>query len=124
VALPAPVAAGAMFHWRAFEVASGHPARGIAAYCIRLHRNSIAAILKATIRADFSNTEILGMKSDATRQLFFERYTAGICYADLCRELRISRRTASNWVREMGLPQRRGGPRRQRWMPDKKPKID
>jgi hypothetical protein len=63
------------------------------------------------------------MKSDAIRQLFCERYSAGIPYKVICRELGISLRTASNWAREMGLPRRRGGPRRQRWVPGKKPKI-
>jgi hypothetical protein len=60
------------------------------------------------------------MKSDAIRQLFCERYSAGVPYRDICRELGISKRTAGNWAREMGLPQRRGGPCRDRWMPDKK----
>jgi len=63
------------------------------------------------------------MKSDAIRQMFCERYLAGVPYRDICRELEISLRTASNWAREMRLPRRTGGPRRQRWMPDKKPKM-
>jgi hypothetical protein len=63
------------------------------------------------------------MKSDEIRQLFFERYTAGICYADLCRELGISKRTAGNWAREMELTTRKGGPRRERWVPGKRLKI-
>lgn len=63
------------------------------------------------------------MKSDAIRQLFCERYSAGVPYRDICRELGISKRTAGNWAREMGLPRRSGGPRRQRWVPGKKPEI-
>jgi hypothetical protein len=86
-------------------------------------KDSIAAILKATISATFPTTETIGMKSDAIRQLFCERYLAGFPYRDICRELGISKRTAGNWAREMGLLRRRGGPRRQRWVPDKAPKI-
>jgi hypothetical protein len=63
------------------------------------------------------------MKSDAIRQLFCEHYLAGIPYRDICREIRISKRTAGNWAREMGLPRRRGGPRRQRWLPGNKAEI-
>lgn len=63
------------------------------------------------------------MKSDAIRQLFCERYLAGIQYSNICRELGISKRTAGNWAREMGLPRRIGGPRRKRWVPGKKPEI-
>jgi hypothetical protein len=65
----------------------------------------------------------MDMKSDAIRQLFYERQLAGVPYRDICRELGISKRTAGNWAREMGLPRRRGGPSRQRWMPDKGLKI-
>jgi hypothetical protein len=63
------------------------------------------------------------MKADAIRKWFCERYSAGVPYRDICRELGISKRTAGNWVREMGLPRRKGGPRRNRWMPGKKPEI-
>jgi transposase len=63
------------------------------------------------------------MKSDAIRQLFCERHLAGVPYSEISKELGISLRTASNWAREMGLPQRIGGPCRQRWVPDKKPEI-
>jgi hypothetical protein len=63
------------------------------------------------------------MKSDAVRQIFSERHWAGVPYWDICRELEISLRTASNWAREMGLPRRKGGPRRKRWMPEKRLKI-
>lgn len=63
------------------------------------------------------------MKSDVIRRLFCERHLAGVPYKDICRELGISLRTASNWAAEMGLPRRRGGPRGHRWMPDEKPKI-
>jgi hypothetical protein len=63
------------------------------------------------------------MKSDAMRQLFCERHLAGVPYRNICRELQISLRTASNWAREMGLPRRKGGPRRQRWVPGNKPKM-
>jgi transposase-like protein len=62
------------------------------------------------------------MKSDAIRQLFCERYLAGIPYSDICRELGISKRTAGNWAREMGLRRRRGGPHRHRWVPGKRRK--
>jgi hypothetical protein len=86
-------------------------------------KGSVAAILRATISANFRDTETLVMKSDAIRQLFCERYLAGIPYMDICRELGISLRTAGNWAREMALPQRTGGPRRKRWMPGKAPKI-
>ena len=72
--------------------------------------------------ADFSNSETIGMKSDGIRQLFWERYLAGVPYRDICRELGISKRTAGNWAREMGLPRRRGGPRLDRWMPEISPK--
>lgn len=65
------------------------------------------------------------MKSDMLRQTFWERYTAGVPYRNICRELEISSRTASNWAREMGLPRRKGGPSlHDRWMPLKEPKID
>jgi len=63
------------------------------------------------------------MKSDAIRRLFCERYAAGSPYRDICRELGISKRTAGNWAREMGLPPRKGGPRRQRWVPGNKSEI-
>jgi hypothetical protein len=63
------------------------------------------------------------MKSDVVRQLFWERYSAGVPYRDICRELGISKRTAGNWAREMALPKRRGGPRLDKWMPEIKPKI-
>jgi Homeodomain-like domain len=63
------------------------------------------------------------MKSEVIRQLFFERYTSGVSYMDICRELGICKRTAGNWAREMGLPRRRGGPRRDRWVPSRKPEI-
>jgi transposase len=63
------------------------------------------------------------MKSDAIRQLFYERHLAGVPYREISKELGISLRTAGNWAREMGLPQRTGGPRRDRWVPGKKPKI-
>ncbi len=63
------------------------------------------------------------MKSDAIRQMFCERHLSGVLYRDICRELEISLRTASNWAQEMGLPRRRGGPFRQRWTPGKKPRI-
>jgi hypothetical protein len=63
------------------------------------------------------------MKSDSIRQLFCERYLTGIPYSDICRELRISRRTAGNWAREMELTPRKGGPRRERWVPGKRLKI-
>jgi hypothetical protein len=63
------------------------------------------------------------MKSDTIRSKFYELYTAGVTYEEILEELGISLRTASNRAREMGLPRRRGGPRRDRWVPDKKPKI-
>lgn len=63
------------------------------------------------------------MKSDAMRQLFCERHLAGIPYKEIAKELGISKRTAGNWAREMELPRRNGGPRRQRWMPGNKSKI-
>jgi transposase len=63
------------------------------------------------------------MKADAIRQLFCERFLAGVSYMNISKELGISLRTAGNWAREMGLPQRKGGSRRQRWMPGNKPKI-
>jgi transposase len=62
------------------------------------------------------------MKSNAIRQMFCERHLAGVLYRDISKELEISLRTASNWAQEMGLPRRKGGPR-QRWTPNKKPKI-
>ena len=63
------------------------------------------------------------MKSDLVRQKFHELHSAGLPYADITKELGISLRTASNWAREMWLPERTGGPRRKRWMPGNKPKI-
>ncbi len=63
------------------------------------------------------------MKSDAIRQMFCERYLSGVLYRDICKELGISLRTASNWAQEMGLPRRKGGPRRERWMPGKNLEI-
>jgi transposase len=55
--------------------------------------------------------------------LFYERHLAGVSYRDISKELGISLRTASNWGREMRLPQRTGGPRRKRWIPGKAPQI-
>jgi hypothetical protein len=66
-----------------------------------------------------STIETLGMKSDLIRQMFCERYVAGVPYRDICRELEISLRSAGNWAREMALPRRKGGPSRQRWVPQK-----
>jgi transposase len=63
------------------------------------------------------------MKSDAIRQVFCERHLAGVLYRDITKELGISLRTASNWAQEMGLLRRTGGPRRQRWTPNKKPRV-
>ena len=63
------------------------------------------------------------MKSDAIRQMFCERHMDGVLYKDIAKELGISLRTASNWAEEMGLTRRTGGPRRQKWMPGKKPEI-
>jgi Homeodomain-like domain len=63
------------------------------------------------------------MKSDAIRQLFYERHLAGVSYSDISTELGVSLRTLSYWAEEMELPRRRGGPRRQRWMPGKRLKI-
>src|SRR5207248_1190195 len=74
-------------------------------------------------RCNFATFGTVDMKSDAIRRLFCERHWAAVPYRDICRELEISPRTASNWAREMRLPRRRGGPRRQRWMPGKKPQI-
>lgn len=61
------------------------------------------------------------MKSDAIRQMFCERHMAGVLYKDIANELGISLRTAGYWAEEMGLPRRRGGPRRQKWMPEGTP---
>jgi hypothetical protein len=55
--------------------------------------------------------------------MFCERHMAGVLYRDIAGELGISPRTASNWAREMGLPRRKGGPRRDRWTPSTKPRI-
>jgi hypothetical protein len=63
------------------------------------------------------------MKSDAIRQLFCERYLAGVPYRDIAKELGVGLRTLGYWAAEMSLPRRRGGPRRQKWMPGNKPKI-
>jgi hypothetical protein len=63
------------------------------------------------------------MKSDTIRCKFYEQYIAGVTYEEIVEELGISKRTAGNWAREMGLPRRRGGPHCQRWMPGKKAKI-
>jgi hypothetical protein len=88
-----------------------------------LDKGSVAAIPKATIGANFRDTETLVMKPDTIRSKFYEQYTAGVTYEEIVEELGISKRTASNWAREMGLPRRKGGPRRQRWMPGKRLKI-
>jgi len=88
-----------------------------------LKRNSVAAILGSVTSADFSNSKTIDMKSDVIRQLFWERYSAGVPYRDICRELGICKRTAGNWAREMGLTRRKGGARRERWMPSHKPKV-
>jgi hypothetical protein len=85
--------------------------------------NSVAAILGSITSAEFSNSKTIDMKSDVIRQLFWERYSTGVPYRDICRELGISKRTAGNWAREMALPRRRGGPRLDRWSPEIKPKI-
>jgi transposase len=63
------------------------------------------------------------MKSDTIRSKFYELYTAGVTYTEIVGELGVSKRTASNWAKEMGLPRRRGGPSRKKWMPDEKHKI-
>jgi len=63
------------------------------------------------------------VKSNAIRQMFCERHLAGVLYRDIAKDLGISLRTASNWAHEMGLTRRTGGPRRQRWTPDKLPKA-
>jgi hypothetical protein len=84
---------------------------------------SVAAISNARIAASFPTTGTVSMNSDAIRRLFCERYLAETPYRDICRELGISKRTAGNWAREMGLPRRNGGPRRERWAPGNKRKI-
>ena len=63
------------------------------------------------------------MKSDLIRQKFHELHNAGLTHAEIAKELGISQRTASNWAKEMGLPRRRGGPRRKKWMPEERLKI-
>lgn len=65
----------------------------------------------------------MDMKPDAIRQLFYERHLAGFPYKDIAKELGISLRTLGYWAAEMGLPRRRGGPCRQRWVPGRKPEI-
>ena len=60
------------------------------------------------------------MKSDAIRQMFWQRYLSGVLYRDIAKELGISLRTAGYWAEEMELPRRKGGPCRQKWMPGKK----
>jgi len=89
------------------------------ALLVRLHKHSIPAILEATIAAKLS-TATLGMKSDAIRQLFCERYLAGVPYGEIAKELGVSLRTLGYWANEMGLTRRKGGPRLDRWMPDEK----
>jgi hypothetical protein len=74
-------------------------------------------------RCNNPTIETMYMKSDSIRRMFCKRHSAGVLYRDISKELGISLRTASNWAREMGLPLRRGGPRRQRWMPGKRTKI-
>lgn len=81
------------------------------------------AISVATIKATFMPTQSLCMKSDLNRQKFHELYTAGVTYDEIAEALGISKRTASNWAREMALTRRRGGPCRDRWVPNKKQKI-
>jgi transposase len=65
----------------------------------------------------------MDMKSDAIRQLFYERHLAGTPYRDIAKELGVSLRTLGYWAEEMELPRRKGGPRRRRWMPGKKAEI-
>ena len=77
-------------------------------------------LLALIIASNFATTRLLGMKSDLIRQKFHELHSAGLPYADITKQLGISPRTVSNWVREMGLPRRTGGPRQKRWMPDKR----
>jgi len=84
---------------------------------------SVAAISNARVAASLANTKTMGLKSDAIRQLFCARSLAGIPYTDISKERRVSLRTLSYWANEMGLPRQKAGPRRQRWMPEKKPKI-
>jgi hypothetical protein len=74
-----------------------------------------------TIASTFATTYFLGMKSDVIRQKFHELHSAGLTHAEITKRIGISPRTASNWARQMGLPRRRGGPRRRkRWLPKKK----
>ena len=63
------------------------------------------------------------MKSNLIRQKFHELHSAGLTHVEITQQLGISPRTASNWAREMGLPRRKSGPRKKRWMPDKRLKI-
>ncbi len=63
------------------------------------------------------------MKSDLIRQKFHELHSVGLPYADIAKELAVSLRTLGYWAAEMCLARRRSGPRRQRWMPNKKPEI-
>jgi hypothetical protein len=80
-------------------------------------------LLALTIASNFATSCFLGMKSDLIRQKFHELHSAGLPYSEITKQLGISPRTASNWVQEMGLPRRKGGPRRKRWIPGTKPKI-
>jgi DNA-directed RNA polymerase specialized sigma24 family protein len=121
--LHAPVEADASF-LAGVEVARVNPATcGIAVCHVHLSTGSVAAISKATIAANLPITRTINMKSDAIRQMFCERYLAGVLYRDICQQLGISLRTAANWAQEMELPRRKGGPRRHRWMPGKKARI-
>jgi transposase len=79
--------------------------------------------LALTIASNFATSYLLSMKSDLIRQKFHELHSAGLTHAEITKELGISLRTASNWAREMRLPRRKGGPRRERWMPGRSPKI-
>jgi len=79
--------------------------------------------LALTIASNFATTYLLGMKSDVIRQKFHELHNAGVTHADIAKQLGISPRTVTNWAREMRLPRRKGGPRRERWIPGRSPKI-
>lgn len=100
-----------------------HPVIRVAAWCARLPKEVGSGNFGSNNRRKILTTEPFGMRSDVIRQMFCERYMAGVLYKDICRELGISPRTAGYWAKEMGLPRRIGGPRQERWMPGKKPGI-
>jgi len=51
------------------------------------------------------------MKSKSVRASFAEAYARGLTFNEIAKAVGVSRRTATYWAREMGLPRRKHGPK-------------